>query len=113
MKKLALTAMVFVLMLGGCAARRPTGSMYLDVARNWRGHDIDTFVRMAGPPTSVFRMKDGSVVFTWASYGPVQFSGYSYKGLSSGTAGQSHCIQTIETDQNGYIRRIATDGGDC
>lgn len=112
-RALSLSLLLASSLLAGCTIGPTREERYANALRAWKGQDINTLIRVMGPPERVFEMPDGNTMFTWSHNGPAVSSGFYYGGFATSTTQSRSCAISFTVSPGGEIARIISKGSDC
>jgi len=104
MKKLLWIFLLYFLLLG-CATTRG----YEKILQSWIGHDVNELIQSWGPPANVYKLPNGSTMYTWWFDGgtvamPIGNMAYAVK---------RYCKTTFVVNQQGIIKSWRWEGNAC
>lgn len=104
MKLLMLLALLFVVIVIGCASEKNASNKQLtwdQVVNSWTGSHKDRLITKIGPPKREKQLSDGSTVMVWED---VESEYYR------GTGFTTTCTRIFRTDPQGIIRSASHSG---
>ena len=103
--KTILCILLLSLVLWGCA----TTSGYERVLQTWVSHDVNELIQSWGPPANVYKLPNGSVMYTWWYDGgavamPIGNMAYAVN---------RNCKTTFTVNERGIIQTWRYEGNAC
>lgn len=100
-----LCAFVLSMLLLGCA----TTKGYERVLQTWVGHDVNDLIQSWGPPADVYKLPNGSMMYTWRFDGgavamPIGNMAYAVN---------RYCKTTFTVSEQGIIQTWRWEGNAC
>lgn len=116
---------LFFVFMSGCAVRGIDDIMtgppaldpepnYQEVVNLWVGKTETKLVTVLGPPTSVYKLDDGSKFLTYESnYGTTGASSYIGNGLAVGSNRPNWCKTSFLVSKASIVTSVKTEGNRC
>ena len=114
MKKLnSLISLIIILLLAGCA----TSTNYINAMNSWRGSDMESLIKVWGPPDNSYIAPDGNRVYVYHQQGveTVPYSSYGDGPMALATMEtySVHCTTWFEINKQKRIVRTYAQGNSC